>query len=693
MKLCDFIDKSFPIRDQKLNGYKAPYEIFLERAEKLSLLEEEIPEIIESFFHNLQSTLREKNDFDLLGQALEKMGNTPLRKIVIDIIARFLDEILESTKEAHEQLVKNIEDKVSRAEKFSKEDCRSQYAGLLNIYGLIHYDILKLHKLSPYHNEQFVLDTKLRINTLVIANKFPRNFNYCGITFNGPLYPIETENAIPLRRGIKDSQQYYPYKKAKKIDEGDTGNEVFMATNGEKIIYIRVLPKLSRAQHKANAILASKIGTYVSKKNFSSERLLSNGLGASRKLDQYHPMAKPKGEREKEEIFLNKITKVIPGTGVIDEVLSFVSEGDRNIENFGISLQSIDEFSTEKFEDVFLCKIDFDRCNFFPLEDESEYEKNILANALYKRHFGDKNKVKDDPAYIEEQLRTRLKLSLLTSKFVSGLVDKAHFNEDEKELTIEEVIRRRDMAFSLFRKETKTSFMSFKNTRNQFLKNHPQLLNELFTECADYVFGHFDEDKCEAIIRSMATRMMEVREKLGIKNPVCDIESVISNARKKYASAHDHEKVNVHSRKKGKEKDKRDNSIAEEQVLQSPNKIESAIQGEVSAFLSECIGKLDTEINARKEAKKSCWHFFRKTDTTIKQAKYDLLKDLHKQVLNRKDGWLDQVKNLRQDATLIKTTFPNTFFGIKLHVSRSEFALNRIQTIAAAEARRQKAKK
>jgi len=168
-------------------------------------------------------------------------------------------------------------------------------------------------------------------------------------------------------------------------------------------------------------VLASKIATLISKQHFSSECLLDNQFAASRKLDQYAVCAiKDNNFREKRREFL--ANNVSPGTGIIDETLNYLQEGDTNGENYG--------FSSEDLNSAHLVKIDFDKCNLTSRVDLEYYDTGMVTKCrlptigsnLYKAS----PHVQKDLGYIHEKLTTRLKLSLLPQKLIAGLTEEAY---------------------------------------------------------------------------------------------------------------------------------------------------------------------------------------------------------------------------------------------------------------------------
>gem|GEM_PF-3785135 len=168
-------------------------------------------------------------------------------------------------------------------------------------------------------------------------------------------------------------------------------------------------------------MLASKIATLISKQHFSSECLLDNQFAASRKLDQYAVCAiKDNNFREKRREFL--ANNVSPGTGIIDETLNYLQEGDTNGENYG--------FSSEDLNSAHLVKIDFDKCNLTSRVDLEYYDTGMVTKCrlptigsnLYKAS----PHVQKDLGYIHEKLTTRLKLSLLPQKLIAGLTEEAY---------------------------------------------------------------------------------------------------------------------------------------------------------------------------------------------------------------------------------------------------------------------------
>ncbi|MBV8802158.1 MAG: hypothetical protein JO131_04210, partial [Gammaproteobacteria bacterium] len=344
-------------------------------------------------------------------------------------------------------------------------------------------------------SEIFEYNIPLAINALRLTNKLPSQGNYCGLDLSKHLYPKYhggTDVEAPLRRGIKNKNEWAPFYKNAKLFKGDLDDTVYLATNGKKLLYIR---GSDAKLINSSSIMASKVATFVSKKHFSSERRLNNQLTASKQLPEYKfSFVDPSIASEVREVIKEK--RVFVGSGIINEVLNFVHETDPNNENYGLS-------ALPSSSECCLCKIDFDHCSMsFPLP-KSEYEMKSI-NDLYNRQ----PHVFSDPIFIQETLYARLKLSFLTKELNEGFAEKASDNMNEKNILVNETCNRVKMAFELFLED--------KNSRD-YLNKNPHILNIILQESLDYTKKHFDEPRLSQINNSLQRRFEEIQDKIKDK--------------------------------------------------------------------------------------------------------------------------------------------------------------------------------
>jgi hypothetical protein len=242
----------------------------------------------------------------------------------------------------------------------------------------------------------------------------PKTGIYAGLDLSKPFYPethpIKRDN-VPIKKGIKNGDDYMLLQCVSKHRE-NYGDLCFLATNGKKLLYIR--HNEATYKNRAGGILASKIAKFVSPKHFSSERLLTHGGVGARKLDGYAIPLTDYSVRKKITSHYEQQKKIIPGTGIVDKVCSFIGEQDYNVENLGLSKENLDM--------AYLSKIDFDHC--FP----EQLGNTIVLKAVYE----DDNSIKNNEDYITEELYASLKLSLLTIPLLSEIANKAYTIQEEK---------------------------------------------------------------------------------------------------------------------------------------------------------------------------------------------------------------------------------------------------------------------
>lgn len=307
---------------------------------------------------------------------------------------------------------------------------------------------------------------------------------------------IEQSFAIRLPRGVKPAQKYFPFKRVNKLYRGDAKDVVHMATDGKKVLFVR-----ESLYPPTTSIIASKIASAVSKKHFSSERLLSNGYGASRLLpfyrfslasDEFAIWRKYRATAEKEHI---------RGNGIVDEVCSFVREGDRNVENYGVSSKepALGE----------ICKIDFDHCDLTsPLAEEEYLSAKCLMTASERRAF-------NTIGYLYERLETRLHLALFPKDFFDELAHKVLFVDVAFMLEVPSQLNlRTNFALQLFLKDSNTK---------KFLELNPFIIKILCNKIIMYAQSHFDVESFQKIRDGLKARakhvIMQVEKQFGFIPP------------------------------------------------------------------------------------------------------------------------------------------------------------------------------
>ncbi|WP_133127749.1 hypothetical protein [Legionella nagasakiensis] len=225
--------------------------------------------------------------------------------------------------------------------------------------------------------EQIGYELPFAINELRLRGKLPREGTYGNMDLSKPLYPPHLNaDRLPIKRGIKRSDDYYPIKNINKLFRGDKGDLTFLAVRHDaaKKLYVRGAENLA-----PNAILASKIATIISPRHFSSERVLDNQMAAARHLQEYgKPIVIPLGlgystlhpeiARDFDE------GRMMSGTGIIDEVCHFLLEADPNSENFGFSRLPDGTHA--------LAKIDFDACYIDGNMTEETYEGGEILGRM-----------------------------------------------------------------------------------------------------------------------------------------------------------------------------------------------------------------------------------------------------------------------------------------------------------------------
>ncbi|WP_147292351.1 hypothetical protein [Legionella hackeliae] len=408
----------------------------------------EIPEEIVKFITRFsENEWIEEKDFHAFSEKLSTLDEAVkncLVHLLYDISLKKYDE----DKKEIESAVTRIESHVKDGKEIPKSQAKNalKYTGLLNCYQLIAHHLsinagdygFLYPGTSSYKRQTIAYAIPFAINALRLVGELPTTDNFNGFNLSKPFYPLNLEivknEKVPLKKGVKESDDYFPYKMVSKLAKGDTGDKTFVATNGKKILFVRGVEYYS-----PSAILASKIATLVSSVHFSSERLLDNRLVASRGIPGYAVSVANPSTRDSRKRYIEEEKKIFPGSGIIDEVTNFVGETDANIENFG--------FSSEDVYQSHLTKIDFDRCTVTSKITKKNYERNILTSP-YGGIYHSAPHIQTNPAYVNEKLFARLKLSMLPNALFSSLASKAFTPEDDQErgIAVEECMSRSNIA-------------------------------------------------------------------------------------------------------------------------------------------------------------------------------------------------------------------------------------------------------
>src|SRR3990167_3672995 len=479
--------------------------------EKLIINEEISPNISEFIKKlNAQETLTDSDFMSFNNELVTiKIKNIDLYNAVVGIVRNVCLQVFDSYQNEINQTVTEIENRLNSGSEFSfpLEDKPDRFNGLLNIYrltkdGSFHRNEFDMHPFLLILRPDIIkYDVPFAINTLILTNKLPKGIPYCGLDLSQPLYPRTLkvqEKKVQLKRGIEESDSYFPYKRASTLALGGMmGGDIFLATNGKKNLYVTDIEHYS-----PDAILASKIATFVSKEHFYSVNLLSNGLAASRKPSQDSVYAADASTMVNRKNFIETDKKVFPGTGIVDEVSNFVNDTNFLVENF--------RFSSSDIQEAYISKINFNECSLRGLIKKEEYEKDVLSKDKRSIYHGSKH-VGENEKYIDEKLHTRLKLSIMSETFMTALAKKACIDPKDQKDVVDELLKRSDIAFDIF--------LDNKNSK-KFLNGNRNLLNDILQNSILYIHDHFDEDERQNIIQSIIERAQvandKIKNKLGV---------------------------------------------------------------------------------------------------------------------------------------------------------------------------------
>lgn len=484
-------------------------------AESEGILNASIPVIIFNFLTSFknQEPLKPK-DFKEITKYLKTLSSQPIKQVIVNILDIICVHIFMNHYPETSQIVQHLLGTESKTLTVP-ESKPEHFIGLLNIWHLTHgkltaikefCDLVLRKRKTEYgfsFGEVITLQVPLAINALRLVNQLPERFYE--LDLSKPLYPfkeLKPSHSSYLHRGIKSSLTISPIlHHHKKIVADIEKDKTLIARQGEKILYLRPYP-----QYYQSSILASKIANFIGssthmpflkgRKFYSSERMLSNGRAASRKLDGYVIPILSKNIQDL------TITGVFPGTGLHEEVLRYLDERDyRNRENFALS--------SKDSKDAYLVKIDFDNCDLSTEMKEEDYLGGMYISNGYPalKQFYSKVKISNylqDEGCIEEMLYARLKLASLTPEFIRALSKKASLTPDDKETQeqieteVEELTRRSHMGLKFF--------VSDKHAK-KFLTNHSNIFDIFLQDSTTYIDTHFNEEERDSLIKSIAGRI------------------------------------------------------------------------------------------------------------------------------------------------------------------------------------------
>lgn len=445
----------------------------------------------------------EAKDFDQFIIEINRLNeNKDLKNIIINMVFNIADSIYHMLEADIQAAVIAIDNALKDSKPIQQYPLQTdKFIGLVNIYHLFSQ---KTHSGQFIHEglftrfypglNQFDFNSKIpfAINALILTGLLPKT-NLNGVNTAIPLHPLSSyrflsQEKLPSQRGIKRSSDYFLYKAVRKIYKGYPGNHTFLATNGIKALFIR-----DSSCVQSESVFASKIARCISTSHFASERLMDNQLVGSRALDSYAiSVADP---RIIDALYrhIKDDKKVLPGTGLIEEVCNFIEEGDPNIENLGLSSIDLEAPRTH------LSKIDFDGCSISTETSKGRYDYNIISKERGSLYHANPL-VRQDDRYLQEKFYARLKLSMLIQELFQGLADKsfAPSDVDIKRKVIGACVRRSDLALELF----------FENPyAKKFLNNNPRIVNQCLIEIGQYINDHFNEPDAALMRRALLKRV------------------------------------------------------------------------------------------------------------------------------------------------------------------------------------------
>lgn len=486
----------------KLKTLIEQYKGNLSELNKKGLNDVEVPERVVQFIAALANkTLLSQEEFIVFGHYC--MSEKAVSDFLIDIVYSIFQQIYKRDyKTEIKTTIATIESslKASKPIPVQAATNNDRYHALINNYLFFIF-------VAPHSDVDFQNTVIFGLNALRLTGCLAREGVLAGLDLSQPFYPLKLnsmmQHPVALSPGFKDAAVYFPFKYTSKIAQGDTGDNTFLATNGEKLLFVRGVPKYTPA-----GVFASKIAKLISAKHFSSERVLTSSVVAARGLPGYAFSVVDSALRMKRKEQIEKKKRVFPGSGIIDEVCNFVQESDFNAENFGFSTAEVED------EACYLSKIDFDRCSFLDRACKISYDYDILTRPQIGIYHG-ADHIQNDAVYIYEKLYTRMKLCLIPDDLLAQLADRSYLPKDakQKEKDLQEACNRKKIALELFFEHPKV---------RSFLEENPNILHQCFQEIADYINKHYPGEEQNsrlqsALKESLAEMQQAVWEQVQIR--------------------------------------------------------------------------------------------------------------------------------------------------------------------------------
>lgn len=402
-----------------------------------------VPNKIKTFILSLCDPQNDLNSLTLnnfLKNIRFKKLSPSLRKLIGYVFIEYGIRLINETKEEIATLRKELKESIDSGYytingfKHTLIQKQQAYKKLVVIHQLYRYfaiDPLKsVIDINQYQDPLFY-QIPYALNVLQLTGKFVeidvRPFIISPPFQETTRIPAESKN---LPAGTKDSSRFYKIERVAKLNGSSVMNGVALAYDPvkNKQLYLRVKPtkyfdfsmvsnseKIKIEVRDRKGVFASKIARRISKKHFSSERLVNNLDIASKALPGYKTSIVVKDAKGQISVANGILSSILPGLGIIDETCNFIEESDRNLENIGISKPL-----TEKLDDAHYTKIDFGEC-FSSRKKAVEYKADIYP----------KDNVYDETHYHCERLKTKIKLSLFTRSLLEVDANKCFHNKVE----------------------------------------------------------------------------------------------------------------------------------------------------------------------------------------------------------------------------------------------------------------------
>jgi hypothetical protein len=281
-------------------------------------------------------------------------------------------------------------------------------------------------------------------------------------------------------------------------------------------MYIRTAPHSC----KAWGILASKIARRISRKIFSSERLLTNGHVASRELPGF------KFNLCKKEVIakIRDENIMLPGLGIIDAVCDSLSEGDSSCGNIAISDLNLTQ--------AHYSKIDFEYCR----PDTPGRMQKFYISSVYP-NYQTCAPVNYD-RYRLEVRQTQLKFALFTTELLAIDVPKCYLGIEKENKEMEtmhkELLNACKAQVDNAEKTFKHAIVHIRNLIQRKEADPVVIFAEILDDFIDHDSKHFPYEKCSEILRSIHKRLCELILTKEIYEDDNQLFRVIDGARKIY---------------------------------------------------------------------------------------------------------------------------------------------------------------